>query len=80
MPQVVCTCKYCRRKTVTIAGVRQPGHYVDVSTRIKHEKRDHMEDHEPVFPQQPQSPVTLSASSSKNQGLCLMDNLYFVCQ
>ncbi|KAF8058789.1 hypothetical protein FPV67DRAFT_518341 [Lyophyllum atratum] len=40
MAPVICSCTICSTKTVTIHGVQQPGQQVDVSTRLKHEKRD----------------------------------------
>ncbi|KDR64846.1 hypothetical protein GALMADRAFT_149243 [Galerina marginata CBS 339.88] len=40
MPQVICTCYYCCKKTVVVNGVSQPGSKVDSSTRLRHEKKD----------------------------------------
>jgi hypothetical protein len=40
MPQVICTCSYCRKCKVTINGIEQPGKKVSAPTRQDHEKRD----------------------------------------
>ena len=38
--QVICTCSYCARCTITVKGSQQPGSLVSISTRWEHEKKD----------------------------------------
>lgn len=40
MPPVICTCSYCKKCKVVIAGIEHPGKEVSAQTRREHEKRD----------------------------------------
>ena len=57
--QVICTCSYCARCTITVEGSQQPGSLVSTSTRREHEKKDKRPTpHTPVHP--------VSSKSSKS--------------
>ncbi len=48
--QVICTCSYCSKCTITVEGSRQPGSLVSIPTRREHERKDkrptlHMPEH-----------------------------------
>jgi hypothetical protein len=39
-PQVICTCSYCSKCTITVEGSQQPGSLVSIPTCREHEKKD----------------------------------------
>ena len=64
MPPVICTCSYCKKCKVIIAGIEHPGKEVSAQTRWDHEKRDQqghtLKPKHPAssssIPKQPQAP------------------------
>jgi len=64
MPSVICTCSYCKKCKVIIAGIEHPGKEVSAQTCHKHEKHDEhghsLKQKHPAssssIPKQPQAP------------------------
>ena len=74
MPPVICTCSYCKKCKVIIAGIEHPGKEVSAQTHWEHEKHD-QHGHSPKWkhpassssiPKQPQAPDSPKGMEKKS--------------